>query len=91
MNQFLITQYESLPNKDEQFVLQRQFQDTEKHPINHRRTYQSRQEVPYHPRGNFQNNLLREMAECPDSITTNQIKQHQNFLSQIPGEWKKCK
>ena len=91
VNQFLNTQYESLPNIDEQFVLQRQFQDTEEHPINHRRTYQSREEVPYHPRGNFQNNPPREIAECPDSITTNQMKQHQHFLSQILGEWKKCK
>ena len=73
------------------FVLQRHFQDTEEHPINLRRTYRSREEVPYHPRGNFQNNPLREIAECPDSIATNQIKQHQNFLCQILGEWKKCK
>ena len=84
-------QYESLPNKDEQFVLQRQIQDTEEHPISHRRPYQSREEVPYHPRGNFHNNPLREIAECPDSITTNQIKQHRHFFSHFLGEWKKCK
>ena len=88
MNQFLNTQYESLPNKDEEFVLQRQFQDTEEHPINYRRTYQSREEVPYHPRANFQNSPLREIAEFPDSIATNQIKQYQFFVS-YPGRVEK--
>ena len=34
---------------------------------------------------------LETNSRMPDNITTNHIKQYQNFLSQILGKWKKWK